>query len=145
MYSSANRSSSAIVIPGSSRSSSSASVPATTAPAAAISSISYALLRMIIRATCPFPPCPGTVPGRGPSGRWWSCGDPLERFLDFLPHLVDRALRMERHEIPGDAVVLDDRLGLLVIGGEALRDHLGRVVRATLAAIEQPLGRHVVR
>ena len=38
------------------------------------------------------------------------------------------------HERPGRPVALDDRLGLLVVDGEAPRHHLGRVVAASLVA-----------
>src|SRR5262245_60146107 len=149
MYSSAIRSSSAIVIPGSSLSSSSASVPATTTPAAAISSISWADFRMITPATCPFGPWPGSDPGRVRCGQVRSRRvlHALERVLDLRPDLVDRPVGMERHEAAGDAVVLDDRLRLLVVGAEALRDHLGRVVRPVLdrCALGQPRPRNVVR
>ena len=39
---------------------------------------------------------------------------------------------VQRHELAGHAVVLDDRLGLVVVDREAPRDHLGRVVGAVL-------------
>ncbi len=122
--SSAIRSSSAIEMPGSSRSSSSASVSATTAPAAAISSISRALLRMITRR-------PPVSP---------------ERVLHLGVDLGDRPLAVQRDQLAERAVVLDDRLGLLVVDAEPLGDHVRRVVGAVLLgrAHEHPLRRHLV-
>src|SRR5262249_47803110 len=129
MYSSAIRSSSAIEMPGSSRSSSSPSVPATTAPAAAISSISRADFRMIMRRPRPERTRPGSDPGHGRSNRVLHA---LERVLDLRPDLVDRALGVQGHEPPRHAVVLDDRLRPLVVGAQTVGDHLGCVVAAVL-------------
>ena len=85
-------------MPGSSRSCISASVPATTSPARAISSISWALLRMITAAA------PVHL---------------LERLLDLDPHLVGATVGVERDELARHAVVLDDRLGLRVVDRRA--------------------------
>src|SRR5262249_56090038 len=103
----------------------------TTAPAAAISSISRADFRMITRGPRPKGTRPGSDPGHGRSYRVLHA---LERVLDLRPDLVDRALGMQRHEPARDAIVLDDRLRPLVVGAQAVGDHLGSV----LAAVPPP-------
>src|SRR5438552_15600506 len=147
------RSSSAIERPASSFSSRSASVPATTTPAAAISSISRTLFRMIMS-----PPTVSDTgwlprPRRGATsvsdtGRGHSRDvlHALEGVLDLRPDLFDRAVGVQRDETAGDAVVLDDRLRLLVVGAQALGDHLGRIVGAVLlaGALQHPLDRDAV-
>ena len=57
------------------------------------------------------------------------------------------ALAVQRHELAGRAVVLDDRLGLRVVDLEALRDHVARVVEAVLdlGALERALHPDLVR
>src|SRR5262249_57798105 len=99
----------------------------TTAPAAAISSISRADFRMITRGPRPKGTRPGSDPGHGRSYRVLHA---LERVLDLRPDLVDRALGMQRHEPARDAIVLHDRLRPLVVGAQAVGDHLGCVVAA---------------
>src|SRR4029078_921583 len=101
------------------------SVPATTTPAAAISSISRALLRMITRLPLSPRDTSATVPGPGRSRRFLHL---FERVLDLEPALVDRAAGVQRHEAARDAVVLDHGLGLLVVGLQPVGDHLGRGV-----------------
>ena len=64
--------------------------------------------------------------------------------LEISPHTSSIVrLGVQRHELAGRAVVLDDRLGLGVVDGEPPRDHLGRVVGAALdlGAAQEPLGR----
>ena len=85
MYSSAIRSSSPVVIPGSRCSPTFAIVSATTRPAAAILAISWADLRMIIAVW------PLRYRERSRSRR----------------RRLRRAARVQRHELPGRAVVLD--------------------------------------
>src|SRR5262245_26868395 len=123
MYSSAMRSSSIIEMPGSSRSCISASVPTTTSPARAISSISCADLRMII--ACASEP---RLPRSGSRPR----PHMVERLLDLHPHLGRAAGSVQRDELARRAVVLDDRRGPGVVDVEAVRDRLRRVVGAVL-------------
>ena len=60
---------------------------------------------------------------------------------DLRPDLCDRSAGVQRHELAGGAVVLDDRLRLGVVDLEPVRDHLGRVVGAALQlrALEAPV------
>src|SRR5919197_2688138 len=170
MYSSASASSLAVVTPGRTFSSRSAIVPATIWPARAIVSISACDLRMIMPPPPPPAPARGGNPAsptnplraaadakhrRIPSGEpagppeppqrgmTSSCRGPypLERFFELTPHGLDRPLRVQRHELSGDAVVLHDRLRLGVVDLEPPLDHLGRVVVAALEprALERPL------
>src|SRR5688572_17651580 len=113
MYSAAIRSSSPVVTPGSSCSPTCAIVSATMLPAAAIFAISWADLRMII-----------SLPG--------AYG--IESALDLVGHVLDRPAGVQRHELPRRAVVLDDRLRLLVVDGEPALGRLDRVVAPPLYA-----------
>src|SRR5687767_6929638 len=110
MYSSAIRSSSPVVIPGSRCSPTCPIVSATTRPAAAILAISWADLRMIIDSPRPYG---------------------IESALDLAGDVVDRAAGVQRYQLAGHAVVLDHRLRLLVIEREPARDRLPRVVGST--------------
>src|SRR5438270_6420656 len=120
MNSSAIRSSSAVVIPGCTCSPSSAIVSATSSPARAMPSISWADLRMIN----PAPPTKGwgqTPSGSDPlgsdpgsSGLRGSCGHLLQRGLDLGEDLVLATRPVNRHEVATNPVVLDQRLGLAV-------------------------------
>ena len=58
----------------------------------------------------------------------------LERVGDLGPDLVDRALGVHLHKLACCAVVLDDRLGLLVVVAQPPLDRLGLVVGAALDA-----------
>src|SRR5919202_6811851 len=121
---SARRSSSSIVTPGWSCSPTNASVSATTAPARAMPSISCWDLRMITAAS--------------------SAGaDLLDDLLDLGEHLVDGAIAVDADEVPRQAVVLDERLGLLVVEREPAADRVGRVVGAALVlrAPREPVDR----
>ena len=119
MCSSAMRSSSSIVIPGSSTSAQSASVSWTSSPASAMPSISAADLRMIMRLACTL----------------------LERVRDLGPDLVDGALCVHLHQLACREVVVDDLLGLLVVVAQPALDRLGLVVGAALerGALAEPL------
>src|ERR1035437_1219946 len=122
MCSSAIRSSSSIVNPGSSTSAQSASVSATSAPARAIASISCDDLRMITISR------PSLQRGK--------------RLLDLVEDLVDRTSGMDADGVAvARAVVLDERRRLGVVQLEPPRDRLGRVVGAVLlgCALEHPL------
>src|SRR5919201_362275 len=113
MNSSASRSSSVIGMPGRRLSPISPSVSATIWPARAIPSISSRDLRMIISTS-------------------FNCRYALERFLDLGEDFVDRLLCVNSDEISRRAVVLDERLGLLVVELEPLRDRLAGVVGTPL-------------
>ena len=57
------------------------------------------------------------------------CPNGSQRALDLVGHFLDGQVRVQRHELSGRAVVLDHRLRLLVVEGEAAGDRLRRVVR----------------
>src|SRR5438876_106899 len=126
MNSSAIRSSSAVVIPGCTCSPSSAIVSATSSPARAMPSISWALFLMI-----------NAVPPLRVSRR----GHLLQRGLDLGEDLVLAARPVNRHEAAAYPVVLDQRLGLAVVVLESALDRIVRIVGAPLElrALAQPL------
>src|SRR5215208_4427230 len=112
MNSSAIRSSSPVVVPGRTCSPSSAIVSATISPARAICSSSWVDFR--------------TITGSRPGNYL------LERVLHLGEDPVHGLVRVHTDKIALRAVVLDERLGLLVVQGETAVDCLGRVVRAPL-------------
>src|SRR6266545_1792978 len=122
MYSSASSSSSCVVTPGFTCSPSSCSVSTTTRPARSICSISAVLLRMMAI-------------------------DLLQTLLNLTVYRLDGLLCMDPDDVAmARAVVLDQRLGLVVVEREAAPDGLGRVVRAFLlvGALQNPLQERVV-
>jgi hypothetical protein len=70
----------------------------------------------------------------------------LERVGDLGPHVLDRTLGVHLYELAARAVVVDDRLGLPVIGRESLLDCVGLVVGAAfeLRPLRQPLTGQIV-
>src|SRR5919198_3754682 len=115
-------SSSRVVTPGVISEPTCAIVSATSAPACAILSISRALFRMIT-----------SLPHR----------DVCERGVDVRGDLAHAALAGDRDEHALRAIALHDRLGLLVVVAETIRDRPGRVVLAPLRgrSPEEPCGR----
>src|SRR6266542_103535 len=110
MNSSASSSRSCVVTPGRTCSPSSSSVCTTTRPARSICSISCVLLRMMAI-------------------------DLLQALLDLTVHGVDRAVGVDAdHVAVARAVVLDQRLRLVVIQSETPLDRLGGVVGAAFLA-----------
>src|SRR5207245_423445 len=116
MNCSASSSSYSVVTPGRTCSPISSSVSTTTRPAFSIFSISAGDLRMI------------TVV----SGVWRSSPrlNMLECVLDLGEHFGDGTVAADRDDVAASPVVLDQRLGLLVVDAQPVVDHLGRVVVA---------------
>ena len=77
----------------------------------------------------------------------WRVEARLEDFLYLGEDVVDGSLGVDTYEYASRAVVLDDRLGLLVEDLEPVPDDLGGVVRAPLleSAHVEPLDGELVR
>src|SRR5216684_6031534 len=133
MNCSASSSSSSVVTPGRTCSPISSRVSTTTRPAFSIFSISAGDLRMI------------TVV----SEVWRSSPrlHVLECVLDLGENFVDRTVAADRDDVAARPVVLDQRLGLLVVDAQPVVDRLGRVVVAAFEprSLEQPAARDFVR